>query len=127
MIEEMTADMKRQAGIKAEFRVLGERRRLSSEVELTMFRIVQEALSNVRRHSKATEVTTVVELSDSTIRVTIKDNGIGFRAPALTSDLRAEDGLGLIGMNERARLLGGDLVIDSEPDHGTTVTAYLPV
>jgi signal transduction histidine kinase len=126
-LEELTADMNRQAGLRAEFRVLGERRRLSSEVELTLFRIIQEALSNVRRHSKATEVTTTVELTNSIVRVTVQDNGIGFRSPTLASDLRAEDGLGLIGMHERARLLGGDLVIDSEPGRGTRVIAEVPV
>lgn len=126
-LEELTEDMNRQVGLQAQFLVLGKRRRLSSEVELTLFRIVQEALSNVRKHAKATEVATTIELSDSTVRVTIEDNGIGFRAPALSSDLRAEDGLGLIGMHERARLLGGDLVIDSEPGCGTKVVAYVPV
>jgi signal transduction histidine kinase len=126
-LEELTQDMNRQAGLKAEFRVQGERRRLSSEVELTLFRIVQEALSNVRRHARATEVATTVELTNSRVRVIVQDNGIGFRPPTLASDLRAEDGLGLIGMHERARLLGGDLMIDSEPGNGTKVIADVPV
>jgi signal transduction histidine kinase len=126
-LEELTEDMNRQSGLQTEFRVQGERRRLSSEAELTMFRIVQEALSNVRRHARATEVKTTVELTNSLVRVTVEDNGIGFRPPTQASDLRAEDGLGLIGMHERARLLSGDLVIESEPGRGTKVIAEIPV
>jgi signal transduction histidine kinase len=126
-LEELTSDMNRQAGIEAEFKVSGQRRRLSSEVELTLFRIAQEALSNVRRHAEATQVTTTVELADSAVRMTVEDNGIGFRPPKLTDDLRAEDGLGLIGMHERVRLLGGNLTIDSELGRGTRVVADVPI
>jgi signal transduction histidine kinase len=126
-LEELTADMNRQAGLHAAFLVLGERRRLSSEVELTLFRIVQEALSNVRRHARATRVATTVELAAGAVRVTVEDNGIGFRPPKLTDDLRAEDGLGLIGMHERVRLLGGNLAIDSVLGRGTKVIADVPL
>jgi signal transduction histidine kinase len=126
-LEELTSDMERQVGLKTEFHALGERRRLASEVELTLFRIAQESLSNVRRHSRATKVTTTVELTDSAVRLRIEDDGIGFKPPKLTDDLRAEDGLGLIGMHERARLLGGSLQIESEPGKGTTVVAEVPI
>jgi signal transduction histidine kinase len=126
-LEELTTDLERQVGLQTEFRALGERRRLSSEVELTLFRIAQEALSNVRRHAKASKVTTTIELANSTVRMRIEDDGIGFRPPKLTDDLRAEDGLGLIGMHERARLLSGSLQIESEPGGGTTVIAEIPV
>jgi signal transduction histidine kinase len=60
-------------------------------------------------------------------RVTVQDDGIGFKPPTQASDLRADDGLGLIGMHERARLLSGDLVIESEPGGGTRVIAEVPV
>jgi signal transduction histidine kinase len=126
-LEELTADMNRQGDVRAEFHVQGERRRLSSEVELTLFRIAQEAFSNVIRHAQATRVITKVELANSSIRMTVEDDGIGFRPPKLTDDLRAEDGLGLIGMHERARLLGGNLSIHSEPGCGTKVIADVPI
>jgi len=125
-LEELTSDMERQVGLETEFHASGERRRLSSEVELTIFRIAQEALSNVRRHSKATKVTTTVELADTAVRLRIEDDGVGFRPPKLTDDLRAEDGLGLIGMHERARLLGGSLHIESVQGEGTIVIAEIP-
>jgi signal transduction histidine kinase len=126
-LEELTTDLERQVGLQTEFRAVGEGRRLSSEVELTLFRIAQEALSNVRRHAKATRVTTTVELGDSVVRMRIEDDGVGFDPPKLTDNLRAEAGLGLIGMHERVRLLGGNLQIKSEPDSGTTVVAEVPI
>jgi signal transduction histidine kinase len=126
-LEELTTDLERQVGLQTEFQALGEKRRLSSEVELTLFRIAQEALSNVRRHSRASKVTTLIELADSVARMKIEDDGVGFRPPKLTDDLRAEDGLGLIGMHERVRLLGGNLRIESEQDSGTIVVAEVPI
>jgi signal transduction histidine kinase len=81
----------------------------------------------VRRHAKASKVTTTIELTDNVVRMRIQDDGIGFQAPKLTDDLRAEDGLGLIGMHERVRLLGGSLQIESERNRGTTVMAEVPI
>jgi signal transduction histidine kinase len=126
-LEELTADLNRQAGLRAEFRVLGEKRRLSSETELTLFRIAQEALSNVERHAEASVVITTVEIADSAVRVTVQDDGQGFKPPKLTDDLTTEEGLGLIGMHERVRLLGGRLAIESEPGRGTRVIANVPI
>ncbi|MBL7198947.1 MAG: GAF domain-containing sensor histidine kinase [Anaerolineae bacterium] len=120
-LEELTADLNQQTGIKASFQTKGTKRRLSSEVELTLFRVAQEALSNVRRHAEATEVLTSVELTDTSLRMTVRDNGKGFRPRTLTEDLTLEDRLGVIGMHERVRLLGGTLVIDSAPGRGTAV------
>jgi signal transduction histidine kinase len=96
-------------------------------MELTLFRIAQEALNNVRRHANATEVVTVVELTDSAVRMSIRDNGIGFKAPTLTEHPATASKLGLIGMHERARLLGGLLLLDTAPGRGTTVTVDVPL
>jgi signal transduction histidine kinase len=126
-LEELTTELNRQDGLQAEFWVHGEERRLSAEVELTLFRIVQEALNNVRKHAKASRVVTVVELSDGYIRVTVQDNGVGFRPPTLAEHPTGTSKLGLIGMLERARLLGGILIVDSAPDQGTKVIVNVPV
>jgi signal transduction histidine kinase len=126
-LEELTADLNRQDGLQAEFRVKGEERRLSSEMELTMFRIAQEALNNVRKHAEATRVVTTVELSDSVVTMTVEDNGRGFHPPTLTDHPTAAGKLGLIGMHERARLLGGSLSVDSVPGEGTRVVVKVPV
>jgi len=94
---------------------------LPSEMELVMFRIAQEALSNVRKHAEASEVSITVELDASDIKMTITDNGEGFSVPELAEDLAREGKLGLLGMEERARLVGGNLEIRSEPGKGTSV------
>lgn len=125
-LEELTADLNRQDGLHAEFRVKGEERRLSSEMELTLFRIAQEALNNVRRHADAEHVITTVELSDSAVTLTVEDDGKGFNPPTLTDHPTAGGKLGLIGMHERARLLGGSLILDSEPGRGTKVIVNVP-
>jgi signal transduction histidine kinase len=126
-LEELTADMNRLDGLQAECRVKGEERRLSSETELTLFRIAQEALNNVRKHAEATHVVTTVELSDSVVTMTVEDNGKGFNPPTLTDHPTTAGKLGLIGMHERARLLGGSLSVDSVPGEGTKVVVNVPV
>ena len=85
-------------------------------------RILQEALTNVRKHADATVVRVSAELADGELRITVIDNGRGFR-PEETSG----EGLGVQGMKERARLLGGDLVVSSEPSGGTAVQLEVPL
>jgi signal transduction histidine kinase len=126
-LEEITTELNRQDGLQSEFRIVGIERRFSTEAELTLFRIAQEALNNVRRHAQATKVITTVEVSDSTIRLTVEDNGLGFRPPTLADHPATASKLGLIGMHERARLLRGTLTIDSAPGLGTRVTVNAPV
>jgi signal transduction histidine kinase len=124
-LEGLMADVK-EDGIETGLKVCGERRRLSPETELALFRIAQEALNNVRRHSQASRVVTVVEFCEGRIRIAVDDNGRGFELPTRTGDLAATGKLGLIGMHERARLLGGTLLIQSEPGEGTTVIVDVP-
>ena len=126
-LKELTADLNRQAGLRAEFQVVGAKRRLSSEVELTLFRMAQEALNNVRKHAQANKVAITVEFADSAVQMTVQDDGKGFIPPMLTKRLAAAGKLGFIGMYERARLLGGTLVVDSEPGRGTKVIINVPV
>ena len=127
-LEEMTAELDRQDGLRAEFQIVGQERRLSSEAELTLFRIAQEALNNVRKHAQASQVITRVELSDSSITLIVEDNGIGFNPPTLTDHpASASKQLGLIGMHERTRLLGGKLTVESAPGQGTRVIVNVPV
>jgi two-component system sensor histidine kinase DegS len=126
-LEELTTELNRQDGLQAEFRVAGEERRLSSEAELILFRIAQEALNNVRKHARATKVVTVMEMSASAVQMTVEDDGIGFKPPTLADHPAVASRLGLIGMHERARLLSGTLVIDSAPGQGTKVIVNVPV
>ena len=83
-------------------------------------------MNNVIKHADASRVVTVVEMSDSNVRVTVQDDGIGFQPSTLAEHPATASKLGLIGMQERARLLGGTLVIDSAPGHGTKVIVNVP-
>jgi signal transduction histidine kinase len=106
--------------------VIGDEQRLAPEVELTAFRIVQEALTNVRKHAAdATRVYVTIQFQTHRLRVSVEDNGCGFRALPVTGQASG-DQLGLMGMRERAELLDGTWAIDSQPGEGTRVTLELP-
>jgi PAS domain S-box-containing protein len=100
---------------------------LPSETELAMFRIAQEALNNVRKHAQASKVKIIVESSSSNMRMVITDNGKGFLTSRLTGNLAKEGKLGILGMEERARLIGGNIQIKSVPGKGTIVIAKVPI
>lgn len=115
------------SGIKVHFKHLGiEGRRFSPEIETTAYRIVQEAMTNVLRHSRAKEVNVTVWVSDQnqTLAIQIADDGAGFDVDA---SFQAGKSSGLSGMRERAALLGGRFLVQSVPREGTTLTAELPL
>jgi len=122
LAEELSKDLDIKTTVKAD-----KLPPLSPETELAMFRIAQETLNNVRKHAKASEVNIKLKLEPDNVRMTITDNGKGFLAPRLTGDLAREGKLGVLGMEERARLIGGDLQIKTEPGKGTTVHARAPI
>jgi signal transduction histidine kinase len=108
-------------GIESELQVEGDLRGLSDSQRIVLFRVVQEALSNVRKHSEAESVSVVLRSRRTFVEVTITDNGCGFD-PRLLDTHR----LGLAGISERVRLLGGAVDLETTPDVGTTVRATLP-
>ena len=124
-LEWLMADLT-EIGTKPHLEMRGESRPLSSEAQLALFRIVQEAFSNVKRHANASQVITVVEYAGDSVRVTVRDDGQGFEMPASIGDLALLGRFGFLGMQERAQLLQGTLVVQSEPGEGTTVTVELP-
>ena len=126
-LEWLASDLTDHFGISIGVAVLGSERRFSSEAELLLFRIAQEALRNVWRHSEASRAWVTVEFNDGKTILTIRDNGKGFELPKRVSDLASAGKLGLAGMEERARLLGGRLTLQSELGRGTTVTVEVPI
>jgi PAS domain S-box-containing protein len=118
--------LEEQDGIGANTRILGEPRRLPRESELALFRIAQEALNNVRKHSHASAVELTLDFRADSIAMTVADNGNGFELPPATGDLAVSGKLGLIGMQERARLLGGTIDMESKPGEGTKVVVTVP-
>jgi PAS domain S-box-containing protein len=88
-----------------------------------VFRVLQESLTNVAKHAEATQVEATLERAEGTVILTVRDNGRGFR----TSDPRKQGSYGLVGLRERAFLLGGDIRIESEPGRGTYMEMRMPV
>lgn len=99
----------------------------SSDIDqkLAIFRIVQEALRNVRQHARASRVQIWGEQRDSLLKLSLEDDGKGFDLLAVTSSFPRR-GMGLAGMHERAKAIGGQVEIDSEPGHGTRITLTIP-
>jgi len=125
-LEGLAASLTEKDGILTRLWVTGEKRRLAPETELTLFRITQEALNNVKKHAEATQVVITVEFTASAVEIAIQDNGKGFTIATPAEEPAASGQLGLIGMHERARLLGGTLVIQSKPRLGTKVVVTVP-
>lgn len=105
---------------------LGEER-FAPAVETACFRVVQEAITNALRHAQAHEVRVAVERTPTALRVAVCDNGKGFDVGPASSRASQGGGTGLLGMEERVRLLGGQLVITSAPERGTEVLASFPL
>jgi PAS domain S-box-containing protein len=126
-LEWMAEDLVKKHGIDAHVEVIGNERSLLAEVELLLFRIAQEALSNTRRHAEASRAVVKLEFGNNRIKMTVSDNGKGFELPERIGDLASVGKLGLAGMQERARLLGGSLKIESELGKGTTVAVEAPL
>jgi signal transduction histidine kinase len=97
--------------------------RLPSDIETALFRIVQEALTNIARHARAQTVSILIERHVEFVRAIVEDDGIGFNINVNHNGQQ----LGLLGMRERAELLGGILTIESAPEHGTSIYVELPL
>ncbi|MFC1937669.1 ATP-binding protein [Chloroflexota bacterium] len=125
-LEWLTSDLSNHFGIAIGIGVFDAIRRFSSETELVLFRITQEALRNACKHSEATRAWVTLEFGSDKIILTVRDNGKGFELPQRIGDLVSTGKLGLAGMQERAQLIGGKLTVQSEPGKGTTVSVEVP-
>lgn len=101
--------------------------RLPPALESACFRIAQEALTNIARHAQATHVKIDLAQDAHSVTLEIHDDGCGFDTKSMQSHARSGNSLGLMGMQERATLLGGDLTIESQPGHGCTVRLRCPL
>jgi signal transduction histidine kinase len=99
---------------------------LPEQIRLALFRIYQEMLNNVARHSQANEVTVRFQLDDRQAVLEIIDNGRGFQVPAAWVEMARHGHLGLVGAQERAQAVGGSLSITSAPEAGTRVQVWVP-
>ena len=120
-LEMVVEDTRHKLSKGAELRVSGQPRRLDEPVELALFRIAQEALRNVEKHGNAASATVELDFSAGQISLAVTDDGKGFSPAKNMSDLIRTGKLGLVGMQERAELVGGSFELRSSPGRGTRV------
>lgn len=120
-LEREAERLRDDAGITVDVSLTGLPTNLSDEVEIAVFRVVQEALTNIQRHARARNASVLVRQIGERVRLIVEDDGVGFDPSAET------DRLGLAGIRERVALVGGDVEIESVPGSGTAVVVEIPV
>lgn len=116
-----------RTGVNGALEINGRRRRLQPEVETIVFRIVQEALTNITRHAAARHVHIQLQFQPETLHLTIQDDGQGFDPQVALSPRAGRRAWGLLGMQERVSLVGGNCLIHSAPGQGTTIQITIPL
>jgi len=117
-------EIEKRLPLEVSVSVSNEKTELSTEIKTTLFRIAQEALTNVIKHSAANQAKITLDYQIEGVRLEVTDDGVGFNRTTMQSTARPS--WGLIGMQERASLLGGTFEINSYPGSGTRVNIYIP-
>lgn len=117
----------RNPGIRVHLDLERDGKLLAEDRRMTLYRIIQELLNNVSKHSQATEVNVCLRVNEQEIMLVVEDNGVGFTVPSNWVEMAREGHLGLIGMSERVDLVNGRLEIESSPGSGTRVMVTAPV
>lgn len=112
--------------IKIRVDILGDEQVMDEAVRITIFRIIQESLNNIIKHSQAEQVNIHLQYEPKKVRINVRDNGVGFDQYKVQMERARRPSLGLVGMEERAALLGGTVSIQSRPGYGTEVEAVIP-
>jgi signal transduction histidine kinase len=126
-IQGQAQEFEARTGLRVEFVVNGRRQRVQPEIETVIFRIAQEALTNVARHARAQNVTIHLTFDSDALRLTVEDDGRGFEPEAALKASARRQAWGLLGIQERVALVGGSCVIESQPGSGTTVRVDVPL
>ncbi|MBN1692108.1 MAG: PAS domain S-box protein [Dehalococcoidales bacterium] len=125
-VQWLASEVTKHSNIATKVNIVGEEHRLPEEVAIALFRIIQEALRNIWRHSGATKAEITFEFTANKTKITINDNGKGFVLAGKVGELAKQGKLGLVGMQERVQLIGGTISVESEPDKGTTIIVEAP-
>jgi two-component system sensor histidine kinase DegS len=126
-IQRFILNFEEETHINVSFSVIAKNEIINSTVQLSLFRIIQEALNNVRKHAQASTVVIKLEIINKTINILIFDDGIGFNVETKMKSCKEESGFGLLAMRERADLLKGNIEIDSNLGTGTRIKISIPV
>jgi signal transduction histidine kinase len=126
-LEALTTSFGDRTGLRPTLTVDGSEPVTTKSLQVAIFRIVQEALSNITRHAEASKVDVHLGFGDSEVACDVRDDGKGFDPAALLSHSGVRERYGLTAMRERARLLGGRCMIESSPGHGTLVSVRIPL
>lgn len=124
-VSRLAVDLEVRTGVPIGFHGAGLDRALPAHIETAVYRIVQESLTNALKHADATSISIVLDGSDSQLIAIVEDDGTGFDCAAPLAVGRC--GMGMVHMRERARLVGGELLVESEPGEGTTVRVIVPL
>jgi signal transduction histidine kinase len=123
-----TTEWSETTGLRLDFHSDGlDTKRLPLELETALYRVTQEALTNISRHANAKRVSVLLDRRATCVSLIVEDDGAGFDADAIMQSPVAQNKLGLLGMQERVKLVGGAFTIESTPGTGTTVFVRLPL
>jgi two-component system sensor histidine kinase UhpB len=125
-LEMLTTETSNTIDVPVEFQSIGLEQRFSPEVELSLYRMAQEGFSNIARHAKATHASIIIDFSQQSTTITISDDGQGFVVPESPADFVPSGHYGLLGLHERAELIGAKLEILSALQHGTQLVIIFP-
>ena len=118
----------RRHEVEVDFQTLGFKKRLSPDIEIVLYRIFQECLTNIAKHAKATRVEIMLTYSHPRVILVVRDNGVGYEQKRLESDRNIDArGIGFLSMRERVASLGGLIDVTSALGKGTTIRADIPV
>ncbi len=128
-LQTLARDLKLDDKVTVHFEQQGSPKRLTPEHEMALYRIAQEALNNAWQHGRASQIWLAVTFEETHVQISVRDNGQGFTAPRHAAELSASGRkhFGIMGMYERASLIGAHLQVQSEPGMGTTITVRVPI
>ena len=123
-MEQYIHEFSKQHSIAVDFEAVGfENKRLPIDIETSLFRIVQESLTNVALHAHASHVDVLISYRNQHVHAVVEDNGVGF----ITTSPNIEKQLGLFGMKERVEMMQGSFTVESAPGKGTTIKVEVPL
>jgi signal transduction histidine kinase len=127
-LDNYVREWSKRFGLAADFHSQGlEDSRLAPPVETNLYRIAQEALNNVHKHAHASRAGVILERRDDEVVLVVEDDGLGFEPAEQATTAEPESGLGLLGIRERAAVVGGTLEIESHPGKGTSLFVRVPM